>query len=680
MNGNYKDDLERNDDMPVIKVSVKKGGKQSVSAVKKGRGEIVIGQKRVAAEEKKAALGINADDDEDIIGENDVVIGVRKGGGGYIGGRSVSSVKKPGVKPHKRPAPEVSEPVRRMEQFDDEPEEKPVSTPKERPAAPQRPKRMETFDNDERPERPERPARVEQQEDDELAFLKPAPAPRYRPSAPSRGRNDQRPSNNRPRQRRINVVGAVNDTGEEMLRFPKNARNNAEGVKRGVMNYRGEAVKNTGSYAKSFPSRASDLIGRHRESRRSAPKSKWRTVGVVAACFAGIVLVVGLIVFIIADSLMGKINYVRGDEYGEMTASEADAYLREQLSLTDIEGEDYSDTDIVDVEPTEEEQEPAERNAKKLDQFTSKMYDVKKEDVYNVLLLGTDSRSEKYVRDNSDSMILCSLNKKNNTIKLTSFMRDSYISIPGHGKSRLNAAFAIGGPNLLFKTLKSNFDVDVDKFVRVNFIAFKKAVDAVGGIDMEVTSLEAKYMCSNKKYGKFPEYKKGAGTYHMNGAAALNYARIRKIDSDFGRTERQRKVLVALASEVKDSGISELMDLMNEILPCVETNLTKSEIISLISAGISSLKHDIETLNVPVNGAWSNQKVGSAQVLGVNLSKNKKAIKAHIYSTTPLSLAKPLSVGSISKGTSESKATLKTSASTTAKETKRTAQTKKTSN
>lgn len=447
----------------------------------------------------------------------------------------------------------------------------------------------------------------------------------------------------------VSVSRSVEAAGAEMLRAPRNARATADAVRSGVRTYREEAPAAIKSYCGNIPELTSNFFERHNIVRWAKNRTASQWVKTAAAALA-ILLVVGIGgAFLYFDSMLDKINYTSADKFSQLSEEEADK-LAEELNGNSDE-EDDREHNVVSETDEEEPEAPAvvtetdapkkEVVTKKLSEFTDSMYDVKKNDVVNILLLGTDTRENAYVRDNSDTMILCSINKKDKNIKLTSFMRDSYVSIPGYSsQKRLNSAFASGGASLLFKTLKKNFDVEVDKYVRVNFVAFKKIVDAVGGIDMKLTDKEANYMCHHKVYGKFPRFEAGGGVYRLNGAEALNYARCRKVDSDFGRTERQRKVIAAAADKMKHSSIPVLTALLNELLPLVETNLTKEEIYSLIPTGLASISKDIEMLNIPVKGSWSDYKTEKGQwVIKVNTSKNKKAYKAHVFSSTRLDLA-----------------------------------------
>ena len=201
------------------------------------------------------------------------------------------------------------------------------------------------------------------------------------------------------------------------------------------------------------------------------------------------------------------------------------------------------------------------------------------ENIVNILLIGQDARS-KEGRARSDSMILVTLNKKTKTITMTSFLRDLYVKIPGKQDNKLNAAYPMGGMELLDETLAVNFGVEVDGNVEVNFSRFAEVIDLLGGVDMELRADEASYI--NRKMGK-----EGVpsslveGMQTLNGKQALCYSRIRAldVDADFSRTNRQRKVLNSLIEKFRDAKLTTLLGLLDDLLPMITTDMSNAEII-----------------------------------------------------------------------------------------------------
>ncbi len=159
------------------------------------------------------------------------------------------------------------------------------------------------------------------------------------------------------------------------------------------------------------------------------------------------------------------------------------------------------------------------------------------DDVFTILLVGVDSYQDTYT-GRSDVQMLMSINQKSKKIVLCSILRDSYVSIPGHGNNRINAAYGKGGTNLLTQTIKNNFGIPVNRVAVINFKVVVDFVDAIGGVDVDLSPEEVEII-NNGASG----YLNGAGMNHLNGDQALTYARIRKIDNDFSRTKRQRVVM-----------------------------------------------------------------------------------------------------------------------------------------
>lgn len=234
----------------------------------------------------------------------------------------------------------------------------------------------------------------------------------------------------------------------------------------------------------------------------------------------------------------------------------------------------------------------------------------------NILLVGQDRR-EGEGRQRSDTMILCSINLETGETSLISFLRDLYVQIPGgYSDNRLNATYAFGGFDLLDATLTENFGVSIDGNFEVDFTGFEAIIDMVGGIDIELTSAEAAYM--NKR--RHPLIVTSAN--HLDGAEALTYARARKIDSDFGRTERQRKVLLAIYDQAKNLPVGELLSLLYNALPYLTTDLTDTELLSLtyrllpLASSIS-----INSYTVPADDCYYNANIRGMAVLVPDLPR-----------------------------------------------------------
>lgn len=231
--------------------------------------------------------------------------------------------------------------------------------------------------------------------------------------------------------------------------------------------------------------------------------------------------------------------------------------------------------------------------------------------VLNIMLYGADQFGQGGL---SDSMILLSIDNRHQKIKLTSFLRDTYISIPGYYAHKLNLAYSLGGPALSISTIESNYGIQIDRYAVVNFTSFKKIVDIMGGVTVELSGDEIDYINAQIQYNNQTEYLYAEpGMVTLNGQQALWYARDRGgtysgmsfSGDDWDRTDRQRKFLHAVMDQMKSASITELIEIVNNIGPMVTTNLKKSEITSLLSGATTYLGYSFEECSMPSSGSWS---------------------------------------------------------------------------
>ncbi|MCR8847263.1 LCP family protein [Rossellomorea sp. SC111] len=238
----------------------------------------------------------------------------------------------------------------------------------------------------------------------------------------------------------------------------------------------------------------------------------------------------------------------------------------------------------------------------------------------NVLLLGVDSRGEEKSR--TDTMMLAQIDPKTNETKLVSFMRDIYAEIPGYKNYKLNTAFYLGGPELLRKTIKQNFDLDIQYYMIVDFKGFEQSVDILApkGIEMDVE----KAMSENIGVSLQP------GVQNLNGKELLGYARFRHDgNGDFGRVERQQKVIAALKDEALSiGGVTKLPKMAGSIQPYIQTNMSKLDQISIAKDILLSNSSDMDKLTLPIDGSYTNGSYsGVGSVLEIDFEENIQALK-----------------------------------------------------
>lgn len=262
--------------------------------------------------------------------------------------------------------------------------------------------------------------------------------------------------------------------------------------------------------------------------------------------------------------------------------------------------------------------------------------------VKSVLVIGSDGRSEDDA-GRSDSMILLSLNSRTNEVILTSFMRDCYVNIPNYGMDKLNAAYSYGGAELLMDTIESNFMIEIDDYVTVNFISFAGIIDAVGGIDIDVSDEEAQAINDilfsevNQLMGddQWADFLEGGGKLHLNGKQALSYARIRYVgNSDFERTSRQREVITKIIPKIVNPAA--INRIAKNVIPKVNTNMSSLGMYILSLRLPFAVRYDVKQIQIPADGTFYPEDVWTASgdlqnVLQVDLNANYNILESEIF-------------------------------------------------
>lgn len=258
--------------------------------------------------------------------------------------------------------------------------------------------------------------------------------------------------------------------------------------------------------------------------------------------------------------------------------------------------------------------------------------------VKNILLVGVDGGSQREGEiTRSDTMMLLTIDDNNRQLKLSSFLRDTYIEIPGYKWDKLNASQSHGGTQLLVDTLEYNFGIDIDNYMLVNFDMFITIVDSLGGVNVEVTDKEAEYINSKDhmtevEASAFPEDIQSGESVHLTGAQALWYARIRYLDSDFMRTQRQRKVISAIVHKATRTDPVTLMSMLDKIVPMIETDLTSDDMMGLGMNALKYVRYDIAQQQIPADNTWENgRRKGSGAVLVINLEKNRDILQSFVF-------------------------------------------------
>ena len=347
----------------------------------------------------------------------------------------------------------------------------------------------------------------------------------------------------------------------------------------------------------------------------------------IVAIVLVVVLALGLVAYGYFHSKYRLMNISDGKFAGTEVSAEGD-------SQDELENEELQSREIEEKQAIEATGEIEEDKA-----------------VFNILLIGTDDRTTKF-NDNArgDTCILLSINRETNQVHLVSFERAIGVKIPsGEYEGQwdwLTHMFWYGGPYLMTRQIRENFKVDVTKYIRVIIRTFMELVDSVGGVDIDMTEAE----CNNINHpeGTFTAGNiKGMhvenevqqdlvpGINHLNGATAMCYARLRAIDDDWHRVERQRKVILAAVENLKKLSVTELDKLLNNVLPLVQTNLTEGDIAGLIPEAATFVNMDYDTTTFPLKHTYGLMDgMCGRKVLALDFETNAEELQNFLYGET----------------------------------------------
>ena len=222
--------------------------------------------------------------------------------------------------------------------------------------------------------------------------------------------------------------------------------------------------------------------------------------------------------------------------------------------------------------------------------------------ITNVLLIGVDARDlDEPCR--SDSMIVATIDNNHKKVKLTSLFRDTLVDIPGHGEAKLNSAYMLGGPELLMETVKETYNINIDKYIIINFWGFEAIVDYIGGIEVDVKDYQLeelnKYIGESTGGNDCPVEEAGIQT--LNGKQALSYARIRyNVGDEYERTDRQREVIFKVIEKLQNTKPSKYLGIMNTMLEYIRTNIDPLEALNMAYTIYKFPSLEMEQLQMPI--------------------------------------------------------------------------------
>lgn len=332
-------------------------------------------------------------------------------------------------------------------------------------------------------------------------------------------------------------------------------------------------------------------------------KTNWKRRFLTVLCIIlAVILVLLLGLTILVNSFLNKIQ--RYDTVEETISEEEIQQIVEETDPPELIAglEEIPPEEVIMDEPAEIIEKP--------------------DHIYNILLIGQDARPGQG-RQRSDSMILCTINTEKKTLMMTSFLRDTYVDIPDFRDrtfedNRLNACYAFGGVELLNNAMELNFGIEIDHNIEVDFAGFERIVNTLGGVYIYLTQAEA-----NVVGGGAIE-----GMNLLNGAQALTYSRIRKLDSDFGRTNRQRTVLLSMFDSIRRLNPDQISSLVNVLLTMVTTDMTNTDIVKYFVEFVPLLPDlQITTQHIPAVGTYTGAMVRGMSVLIPDLEANREILR-----------------------------------------------------
>lgn len=341
---------------------------------------------------------------------------------------------------------------------------------------------------------------------------------------------------------------------------------------------------------------AEEIVSEQNEKQKFSKTKKGKITISVIVILAVLIVVAGVFAFLYANNMLDKVTNNSENEPYEM--------------VTYYDGMDFLQEDF----PTIDELSASELYSYKeyLKQWYLNGDPVSSTHVLNILLIGEDTREEE-ISDTSraDSAIIASINIDTGEINLTSILRDLYVyfEVDGEGQyGKINAAASMGGMKTYINTIERYYKIAINNYAVVNFASFPKIIDALNGVSIKITSAEINEINNHqKRYGNVTitqTFDGTEGTMKLNGEQALAYCRIRKIDSDGARANRQKTVLNAIFRKMKSSGTVDIVKTVNQLAGYVYTGYSKKELVEIGNTALKDgwLNYDVKTSNIPATG------------------------------------------------------------------------------
>ena len=351
-------------------------------------------------------------------------------------------------------------------------------------------------------------------------------------------------------------------------------------------------------------------------------KKKMPLIAKIGIVVLALALIAGGVTYYFANRVLDNIEKVDVDKEYQVPP--------EWAELMDFDGNTDDDDAFGEMEEPiidpDNPDEPIEIIYTEPDLHDEEIKVISDPNVTNILLIGSDSRTSSF-RGRADTIIICSINSKTNKITLVSILRDTYVKIPGYKSNKINTSYAYGGMKLLDKTIEQNLGVHIDYNVVLNFQGFANSMAQVGRLDISLTKAEANYL--NKKA---PSWNLKEGVNSLTPAQALAYARIRKLKgNDWGRTERQRKVIMAAFNKYKSAGLSKVLSLLNNVTPYMKTDMSNGQMVNYVKSVFTNGMSIGKTYAMPTGGDYKSTYIRRMAVLVPNLGNMSKKLHKYLY-------------------------------------------------
>ena len=357
-----------------------------------------------------------------------------------------------------------------------------------------------------------------------------------------------------------------------------------------------------------------------------------KAFAIILSIVLAVVVAGGIAVYCMGHSFINLSNYLADDDVHLSSVEELPEEAVETVATEESIGTTVNEEELKEIHQQMAVVKPKKENK------TEK-------NVFNILLVGVDRRDKSW-NGNSDSMMLVSINYDDERVSVVSLMRDTYVEIENVGYNKLNNAYARGGGPLLTSTISNAFGVDVSRYAAVDFEDMIKIVDAMGGVDLELTEAEISVsngymmdMCNTLGLnGDNYILPLATGMYHWSGVQAVAYARNRFVgNSDYARTERQRYVIAQMVERVKNMNAAELTSFVTSVLPLVTHNVKEADIWQLVSNAPALLGYTYLTDRIPYDGHYEVIYVDQQDMLVPDWEYTVNQLHETIYGTGSIS-------------------------------------------